>query len=84
MYGYILRSLSQSNQTYVGSTDNFKKRFAAHNSGKSYHTSKYKPWMAEIVIWFKDPAAAITFERYLKGHAGRAFRSKHFETRGSM
>jgi len=78
MYVYIIRSVKHPLQTYVGSTQNLKKRLIEHNSGKSPHTSKYKPWYFENAVWFKDEAKAFQFERYLKGHSGLAFRAKHF------
>jgi len=50
-----------------------------HNSGKSPHTSKFKLWIYENAFWFKSKEKAIAFEKYLKGHSGRAFRAKHFQ-----
>jgi putative endonuclease len=42
-YAYILRSKSWPDQTYVGSTGNLRERLAAHNAGRSAHTSKFQP-----------------------------------------
>jgi putative endonuclease len=78
MYVYIIRSLKRPDQTYVGSSQDFKKRLVEHNSGKSTHTSKFKPRKLEIVVWFDNDLKAIEFEKYLKNHSGRAFREKHF------
>jgi len=41
---YILRSKTHPDQTYVGSTNDLRKRLAEHNSGKSIRTNKFKPW----------------------------------------
>jgi len=43
-YVYLLRSISNPDQTYIGFTENLKTRLAAHNQGQSPHTSKFKPW----------------------------------------
>jgi putative endonuclease len=75
-YVYILRSLSDPSQIYIGSTSDLKQRLADHNSGKSPHTSKFKPWELECYIAFPDKQRAFDFEKYLKSHSGRAFAMK--------
>ena len=42
-YVYLLRSKTNPDQTYVGSTSDLRKRLAEHNAGKSIHTNKFKP-----------------------------------------
>lgn len=42
-YVYLIRSISFSDQVYVGITKDLKKRLETHNSGGSVHTAKYKP-----------------------------------------
>lgn len=78
MYVYILRSLSYSNQEYVGSTSDLRNRIREHNRGEQYHTAKFRPWKIKVAIWLDQKEKATNFERYLKSGAGRAFRSKHF------
>ena len=39
-YTYILRSLSQPEQRYIGSTSDLKSRLAKHNAGEVPHTTK--------------------------------------------
>lgn len=78
MYVYIIRSIKFPTETYVGLSMDYKKRLIDHNAGKSMHTSKFKPWTLEIVVWFKDDEKAVGFEKYLKNHSGRSFRAKHF------
>jgi len=75
-YVYLLESISDPNQIYVGLTDDLKVRFEVHNSGGSPHTSKYKPWRLVTYVAFSDEAKAVAFERYLKSASGRAFAKK--------
>lgn len=77
-YVYLLRSLSNPRQTYVGLTDDPKRRLEEHNNGKSPHTSKYQPWQIEVAIRFNDEKKAALFERYLKSGSGHAFANRHF------
>ena len=77
-YVYILKSLSNTTQTYTGFTSNLKQRFHDHNSGKSSHTEKYKPWELEFYCAFNDKYKAVEFESYLKSGSGKAFANKHF------
>jgi putative endonuclease len=53
-YVYIIRSVSDSSQTYTGSTADLKQRVADHNAGKSTHTSKYIPWEVEFYAAFTE------------------------------
>ena len=75
-YTYILRSKTHPEQTYVGSTEDLKRRLSEHNSGKSPHTSKYLPWDISIYVAFSQRILAEQFERYLKSGSGRAFAQK--------
>ncbi len=73
MYVDIIRSIQHPDQTYVGSSQDFKKRLTEHNTGKSPHTSKFKPWKLEVVVWFDDDLKAVEFEKYLKSHSVGVF-----------
>lgn len=75
-YVYIIESLEHPDQYYVGMTDDVDCRLADHNSGKSPHTAKFKPWRVIFHCWFDDVAKAQAFEKYLKSGSGRAFASK--------
>jgi len=75
---YLLRSLNDRTQHYVGYTDNVRERLAAHNAGRSPHTSKFRPWELRVVVSFADRDRAISFEQYLKTGSGHAFASRHF------
>ena len=43
-YVYILESVAEPERHYVGSTNDLKARFKAHNEGRVPHTAKFKPW----------------------------------------
>jgi putative endonuclease len=77
-YVYLLQSLSQPEERYTGSTDDFKQRLADHNAGRSTHTNKFKPWEPIVVIRFNDDRKADAFEKYLKSGSGHAFARRHF------
>ena len=73
---YILQSLSHSDQTYIGFSEDIYARLQKHNAGGSPHTAKYRPWR---IVWFgsfPDKGKALAFETYLKSHSGKAFAAK--------
>ncbi|MEA1948427.1 MAG: GIY-YIG nuclease family protein, partial [Thermodesulfobacteriota bacterium] len=41
--------------------------------GKSKHTAKYKPWELVTYTAFSERSKALSFEKYLKSHSGKAF-----------
>ena len=77
-YTYILRSLSQPEQRYIGCTADLKSRLTKHNAGEVPHTSKFKPWRIQTAIAFDRKEKAVAFEAYLKTHSGRSFANRHF------
>ncbi|MBL6664415.1 MAG: GIY-YIG nuclease family protein [Rickettsiales bacterium] len=77
-YTYIPKSISSPTQTYIGHTSNLKQRLLDHNSAKSLHTSKFKPWKLDFYCAFASEEKAIDFEKYLKSGSGRSFSKKHF------
>jgi putative endonuclease len=79
-YVYILRSQTHPDQTYTGSTEDLRKRLAQHNSGKSIHTNKFKPWKLAVYVALPHKELADKFEKYLKTGSGRAFAKRHLET----
>ena len=76
-YVYLLRSESNPRQTYIGLTQTLKSRLKDHNSGKSVHTNKFKPWTLVSYLAFPIKPKAEKFERYLKTGSGRAFAKRH-------
>ena len=75
---YLLESISHPGKRYVGVTESLERRLDEHNSGKSPHTSKFKPWNCVVAITFADDAKAEAFEKYLKHGSGHAFAKRHF------
>ena len=72
-YVYLLVSLANPVQRYVGVTSDLRTRMLAHNSGKSPHTAKYRPWRLVTYLAFADRRQAESFELYLKSGSGHAF-----------
>ena len=75
-YVYLLRSLKDTDQRYVGFTGDLKNRLAKHNEGASVHTAKFKPWKLVTYLAFEDERRAREFEHYLKSGSGKAFANK--------
>ena len=78
MYVYIIESMLEPENFYVGITEDLKFRLKQHNAGEVFHTAKYKPWKLKNYFAFVDNKKAHAFERYLKSGSGRAFAKKHF------
>ena len=72
-YVYLLESLGEPGQRYIGLTNDLKARLAAHNAGQSPHTSKFRPWRLVTYVAFDSQTKAAAFERYLKAGSGHAF-----------
>ena len=77
-YTYILRSIPNPRERYVGSTRDLKARLAKHNRGEVLHTSKFRPWKLEAYFAFETMEKAAHFEAYLKSGSGHAFAQRHF------
>jgi putative endonuclease len=77
-YTYIIESEIKPGECYIGHTSDLKARIIEHNSGKSKHTDKYKPWKIKLYIAFETLELAQCFERYLKTGSGHAFANRHF------
>ncbi len=75
-YGYLIRSKSHPQQSYIGITSDLEKRLIVHNRGGSVHTSNFKPWKLITSLAFSEDSKALAFERYLKTGSGRAFAKK--------
>jgi predicted GIY-YIG superfamily endonuclease len=75
-YVYLIESLSEPAQRYVGASGDLKRRLTEHNAGKSPHTRKYKPWRLVTYMAFSSASQAENFERYLKSGSGHAFAKK--------
>ncbi len=75
-YVYLIQSLKDPTQRYIGHTTNLKNRIDEHNNNKCRHTSKYSPWELITAIFFNEKQRAIDFEKYLKSGSGHAFSRK--------
>jgi putative endonuclease len=75
---YILQSISDPTQYYVGVTSDLFARLTAHNAGLSVHTAEHRPWKPLVVIEFDEEEPARRFEKYLKTGSGREFSRRHF------
>ena len=62
---YVLRSNVDRNRYYVGLTSDVDRRLAVHNSGRSIHTARDRPWELVTSVKFVSAASAIEFEKYL-------------------
>ena len=54
--------------TYVGYTNNLKKRIALHNSGKGAKFTRGRKWMLIYKEKFKSKKEAISREYYIKNN----------------
>jgi putative endonuclease len=77
-YVYILRSIANPTQTYIGFTSDLRRRLRDHNSGQTAYTDQFRPWKLETYLAFSDERKAKGFERYIKHGSGHAFLKKHF------
>jgi predicted GIY-YIG superfamily endonuclease len=75
-YAYILRSLSDADKLYYGSTADLKKRLATHNAGGNISTKPFLPWEIAWYAGFSNQQTARDFEKYLKTASGKAFAKK--------
>ncbi|MBU4380644.1 GIY-YIG nuclease family protein [Candidatus Parcubacteria bacterium] len=79
-YVYIIQSVSNPNKTYVGYTEDLKKRIFEHNIGANKSTENFKPWKLLSYIALTDKYQALQLEKYLKQGSGKAFMNKHLIT----
>jgi putative endonuclease len=75
-YVYLLESQESPSERYVGVTSDLRTRLVEHNSGKSPHTSKHRPWKVVTYVAFSERLQAEAFETYLKSGSGHAFARK--------
>jgi predicted GIY-YIG superfamily endonuclease len=61
---------------YVGSTNDFRRRFASHQKGQVSSTAKYLPAALRSYVAVADEPHARQLERYFKSGSGKAFAKK--------
>ena len=73
-YVYMLKSYGKKPITYVGYTNNLKKRIKLHNSGKGAKFTRGRTWKLIYKEYFKSKNRAISREYYIKNN--RVIRNK--------
>ena len=73
-YVYMLKSVSGKSVTYVGYTNNLKKRINLHNNGKGAKFTKGRKWKLIYKEKFESKKEAISREYYIKNN--RTLRQK--------
>lgn len=82
---YLIQSKSHPNNTYIGSTNNVKKRIKQHNGeikGGAKATKKHKDWKLIIFIEKETKSEAISFEYYWKHY--QASSGKWYNTKSGI
>ena len=65
---YMLKSKSIKPVTYVGYTNNLKKRIKLHNLGKGAKFTRGRKWLLIYKESFKSKKEAISREYYIKNN----------------
>ena len=73
-YVYMLKSKDLKSVTYVGYTNDLKKRITLHNSGKGAKFTRGRKWVLIYKERFKSKKEAISREYYIKKN--RSLRNK--------
>ena len=73
-YVYMLKSKSFKPITYVGYTNDLKKRIKLHNSGKGAKFTRGRKWLLIYKEKYKSKKEAISREYYIKKN--RSLRKK--------
>ena len=67
-YVYMLKSKGIRSVTYVGYTNNLKKRINLHNSGKGAKFTRGRKWVLIYKERLKSKKEAISREYYIKNN----------------
>ena len=73
-YVYMLKSMGSNSVTYVGYTNNVKKRVMLHNNSKGAKFTKGRKWKLIYKEKYKSKSEAISREYYIKKN--RTLRNK--------
>ena len=65
---YMLKCVGKESVTYVGYTNNLKKRINLHNSGKGAKFTRGRKWVLIYKEIFKSKKEAISREYYIKNN----------------
>lgn len=66
-YVYFIKSKNY-NETYIGSTNDLRRRLAEHNNGMEISTKRYKPWRLIYYEAYRSEKDAREWEMKLKSH----------------
>ena len=77
-YVYVINSL-KSCYWYTGSTNDLRKRFKQHNTGKSTYTKSRGPWKLIYYEASLNEQDARSRELYLKSGMGKRYLKKRLE-----
>ncbi|OGD87578.1 hypothetical protein A3G14_01675 [Candidatus Curtissbacteria bacterium RIFCSPLOWO2_12_FULL_38_9] len=80
---YVIQS-QKDKRTYVGSTDNFKKRLKQHNSGRVISTKHRVPFKILFTEELETLKEARKRELYYKSGAGRRKLKEFFENNSAQ
>jgi putative endonuclease len=69
-YVYVLQSIENSKEFYIGSTHDLKKRLTKHNRGINFSTRPYAPWRLIFYEAYLFKEDALRREKYLKTNKG--------------
>ena len=75
---YMLKSLSKNSVTYVGYTNNLKKRVDLHNNSKGAKFTRGRKWKLIYKEKFNTKKEAISRDYYIKNN--RSLRNKIKDT----
>jgi putative endonuclease len=75
---YVYFLLLSNGDTYVGSTNDLKRRVKSHETGKVASTRLHRPVALRSYIAVHGEPLARTLERYFKSGSGKAFAKKRF------
>ncbi len=76
-YVYMLLSRDKKKVSYVGYTNNLKKRLILHNSSKGAKFTRGRQWKLIYKENFKSKSEAISREYYIKKHRTLRNNIKH-------
>ncbi len=66
---YLIKSISpHTNKTYVGYTNNLKRRLKFHNSNKGAKSTRGLKWKIIYKKKFLDKSKAMSYEYFLKNN----------------
>ncbi len=74
---YVIKSKKEE-FTYIGSTNDLRRRFAEHNNYLVQSTKHYVPFELEMYICVKTELKARELEQYFKTGSGKAILKKRF------